>query len=100
MKDSGPKIEVRNINVPGWHGKVDAAKYEAMKNALLRTLPREEPGLTQTEMRNKVVFHLPGGLFEDDGKVAWWAKCVQLDLEFKGIIERSRTAKPLRWHRA
>lgn len=98
-KDAGPKVTVRNVNVPGWTGKVDAAKYEAMKSALLRILPRTAPGLTQTEMRNKVIFHLPEHLFPGGEKADWWSKCVQLDLEAEGEIERERTSKPLRWHR-
>jgi hypothetical protein len=98
-KDAGPKVEVRNINVPGWTGKVDAAKYEAMKAALMQILPRKAPGLTQTEMRNKVVFHLPESLFPGGEKADWWSKCVQLDLEAEGVIEREKEAKPLRWHR-
>ena len=98
-KKAGPKVEVRNANIPGWTGKVDAEKYEAMKQALMRILPHQAPGLTQTEMRNKVVFHLPEHLFPGGEKADWWSKCVQLDLEADGIIERERTAKPLRWHR-
>jgi len=98
-KQAGPKVEVRNVNVPGWTGKVDAEKYEAMKRAVLQVLPRQAPGLTQTEMRNKVVFHLPEHIFPGGEKVDWWSKCVQLDLEAKGVIERELTAKPLRWHR-
>lgn len=99
-KGVGPKVEVRNVNQPGWTGKVDAAKYQAMKEALLRILPRHAPGLTQTEMRNKVVFHLPQHLFPNGEKSDWWSKCVQLDLEAKGELVRERDAKPLRWHRA
>ena len=30
--------------------------------------------------------------------VGWWLKCVQLDLEAKGLIKRH--GKPLRWYRA
>lgn len=96
----GPKIEVRNINVPNWSGMVDEEKYLAMKAALLRVLPKQAPGLTQTEMRNKVVFHLSEELFPDGAKADWWSKCVQLDLEFQGTIVREKDAKPLRWHRA
>ena len=98
-KKAGPKVEVRNANIPGWTGKVDAEKYEAMRQALMRILPRQAPGLTQTEMRNKVVFHLPQHLFPGGEKADWWTKCVQLDLEAEGVIERERAAKPLRWHR-
>jgi len=98
-KAEGPKVIIHNVNVPGWQGKVDAAKYEAMKTAVLQILPRQAPGLTQTEMRNKVVFHLPEHLFPGGEKADWWSKCVQLDLEYDGVIERERDAKPLRWHR-
>ncbi len=99
-KSDGPKVEVRNANQPGWVGKVDAAKYEAMRAAVIRVLPRNAPGLTQTELRNKVVFHLPNEHFPQGEKADWWAKCVQLDLEAKGVLIRERDARPLRWHRS
>jgi hypothetical protein len=38
-------------------------------------------------------------LFPDRGKVGWWMKSVQLDLEAKGVIGRDTSAKPLRWRR-
>jgi hypothetical protein len=98
--DSGAKIEVRNVNVPGWSAKVDAAKYEAMKVALLTILPKKSPGLTQTEMRHKVVFVVSQELFPGGEKTDWWSKCVQLDLESRGVIVRETASKPLRWHRA
>ena len=98
-RSSGPTVEVKNVNQPGWSGKVNAAKYAAMRDALMAILPRSKPGLTQTETRNKVVFHLPDHLFPAGAKADWWSKCVQLDLEAKGVIERERDAKPLRWHR-
>lgn len=94
------KIVVRNINVPGWSAKVDAAKYEAMKNALLKILPKKSPGLTQTEIRHKVVFVVSREAFPGGEKTDWWSKCVQLDLEARGNIVREGSAKPLRWHRA
>jgi hypothetical protein len=98
-KSSGAKVEIRNANNPGWSGKVDAAKYEAMKQALLRVIPRGAPGLTQVEMRNKAVFHLPAHIFPNGEKADWWSKCVQLDLEHRGELVREKTARPIRWHR-
>ena len=98
-KPTGPVVEVRNANSPGWSGKVDAAKYEAVRNALMRILPRQAPGLTQTEMRNKAVFHLPDHIFPAGDRADWWVKTVYLDLEADGEIEREKTARPLRWHR-
>jgi hypothetical protein len=91
------RIIVENVNVPGYTTSLDATLYHAMRRALIEVLPSEEPGLTQTEMREAVISHLPEGLFPDGGKVGWWAKAVQLDLEAKRILIRENT-KPLRWH--
>jgi hypothetical protein len=92
------RIVVENINVPGYTSTVDATKYAAMKTALLKILPKRAPGLTQAEMMSGVVAHLPQALFPGGEKAGWWVKCVQLDLEAKGIVLRE-TSKPLRWHR-
>lgn len=93
------KITVENINTPGRTSRVNAAKYGAMKEALLRVLPGAEPGLTQQEMMDAVVAHLPQELFPGGATAGWWVKCVQLDLEAKGQVVRE-SSKPLRWHRA
>lgn len=93
------KIVVENINVPGQVTRVNAAKYEAMRRALLKVLPRKAPGLTQKEMVEAVLAHLPEDLFPGGAKSAWWQKTVQLDLEAKGIVKRDVTNKPLRWIR-
>ena len=78
---------------------MDAIKYEAMKAALLKVLPRKLPGMTQTQVREAVIAHLPEEDFPGGAKAEWWSKCVQLDLEAKGIIKRDVTAKPLQWFR-
>jgi hypothetical protein len=93
------KTTVENVNVPGKTYRVNAAKYEAMRAAMLAVLPRGEPGLTQAEIREAVVPHLPGDLFPEGAAAEWWAKTVQLDLEAKGLVIREDT-KPLRWHQA
>ena len=92
------KVTVENVNVPGYTTRVDAGMYHAMRRALLKVLPSGAPGLTQAEMIQAVVAHLPADLFPGGAKAGWWAKSVQLDLEAKGIVTREGT-KPLRWHR-
>ncbi|MFQ5942978.1 MAG: hypothetical protein ACE5JF_05445 [Anaerolineales bacterium] len=57
------------------------------------------PGLTQNEIRDSVVKHLPDDLYPGGAKAGWWAKNVQLDQEAKGNLVREAT-KPLRWYRA
>jgi hypothetical protein len=93
------KIAVENINTPGKTTNVDKAKYMAMKEAMLATLPTSAPGLTAKEAKEAAKPHLPEDLFPGGATSGWWQKCVQLDLEAKRIIVREDT-KPLRFHRA
>lgn len=97
MTESDDKIAVENVNVPGQTTRVNAAKYQAMKDAMLRVLPTAAPGLTQAEMMAAVKPHLPEDLYPGGATAGWWVKCVQLDLEAKGHVVREST-KPLRWH--
>lgn len=97
MAASG-KIKVENVNHPGHISRVDAVKYAAVKKALLKVLPKKTPGLNQKEMMEAVVPFLPEDLFPGGAKAGWWVKTVQLDLEAKGIMDRTDT-KPLTWIR-
>ena len=81
--DTAARVTVENINVPGYTMTLNKTRYDTMNNAMQRVLP-----------------HLPPSEFPGGQKAGWWAKCVQLDLEAKGIVLRDRTAKPLRWTRA
>ncbi len=99
MSSEEEKITIENVNVPGYTTRVNAAMYTAMKQAMLQVLPKGEPGLTQSEIREAVVAYLPDELYPDGAKAGWWAKAVQLDLEAKGVVIRE-AAKPLRWHQA
>jgi hypothetical protein len=97
MSPTDEMITVENINHPGKTSSVNAAKYEAMRQAMLAALPKEAPGLTQDELREAVIAHLPEDLYPQGATAGWWAKTVQLDLEAKGIVVREST-KPFRWH--
>ena len=92
------KIAVENVNVPGSTHRVDAVMYGAMRTAMLTMLPRKTPGMTQAEMWQGLAAYVPRKLFPDSGKIGWWMKTVQLDLEAKGLVKRE-DAKPLRWHK-
>ena len=91
-------VVVRTPNKPGSSWRVDAVKYEAMRKAMLKVLPRKAPGLTQQEMWDALARAAPRSHFPDRGKIGWWMKSVQLDLEVKKVVVRENT-KPLRWHR-
>ncbi|MDD7970998.1 DUF6958 family protein [Roseinatronobacter alkalisoli] len=97
MPADSDKIEVENIMSPGRVYRVNRAKYEAMRAALLSVLPKAAPGLTVAEAKMALLPLLPEALFPGGDKAGWWLKAAQLDLEAKGIIARENT-KPLRLH--
>ncbi|RZI98219.1 MAG: hypothetical protein EON90_14295 [Brevundimonas sp.] len=92
-------IEVENAVSPGHRQKVDAAKYEAVRDAYLTVLPSAEPGSTPAEILSALMPGLPQDLFPGGAKAGWWAKCVQLDLEAKGVIVRGPKS-PVRLRKA
>jgi hypothetical protein len=91
------KISVRSPAVQGFLGRVDRAKYTAMKVLLLDVLPTEGPGLTQNEMLAAIALRAPVDTFPAK-TYRWWAKTVQLDLEARGVVVRRRDT-PGRLHR-
>jgi hypothetical protein len=93
------KIEIENVNSPGRTERVNCAKYEAMRKALLAILPDAAPGLKVSEAKAALLPKLPVELFPGGSTAGWWLKAVQLDLEAKGIIKRAAT-KPVQLFRA
>lgn len=91
------RVTALNVNVPGSQRSVDAHRYTIMREALLRLLPSTPPGLTQTEIRQRIGSLVPRALFPGT-KADWWSKLVQLDLEARRLVRREQTT-PLRWHR-
>ena len=99
MSKTAAKIQIENILQPGKTYSADAAKYEAMKKAILAVLPKASPGLTVAEVQDRVMAHLPESLFPGGATSGWWMKAVQLDLEAKGVVTRTKTS-PLRLHKS
>ncbi len=99
-KNLEARVTVQNVNKPGYATRVDKQKYDAVKKAMLKALPRTTPGLTQAEMVEAVKAYLPADLFPGGAKAGWWTKTVQLDLEAKGMVVREKSASPLHWRRA
>ncbi len=83
------KIEIENINTPGRTNRVDRAKYDAMRDALLAVLPGEAPGLPVADAKEALLPRLPDVLFPQGKTAGWWLKAVQLDLEAKGVVKRA-----------
>jgi hypothetical protein len=92
------KVAMENPNSPDRPVRVDADKYQAMREAILAVLPAAAPGLTVAEAKARLLPLLPEALFPGGAKAGWWLKGVQLDLEAKGLIARE-DSKLLRLHR-
>ena len=92
------RIEIENVVQPGKTYRVDAAKFAAMREAMLAVLPDAPPGLTVPEVKAGVLPCLPDSLFPGGDKAGWWIKAVQLDLEAKRVIARGPTS-PVRLYR-
>jgi uncharacterized protein (DUF2267 family) len=99
MAKPDDRIEIENFTSPGNTYRVDRAKYEAMREALLKVLPDRAPGRTVADAKAALLPLLPDALFPGGDKAGWWLKAAQLDLEAKGVILREAT-KPLRLHKA
>ena len=95
MSPTEQKIGIENINTPGRTTRVNRAKYEAMRTALLSVLPDAEPGLQVKDAKTALLPLLPETLFPQGKTAGWWLKAVQLDLEAKGVIARAAT-RPVR----
>lgn len=92
------KIEIENVSQPGKTYRVDAAKFAAMKTAVLDVVPAAPPGMTPAELIAAVRPGLPQDLFPGGDTAGWWVKAVQLDLEAKAILKRA-PKPPVRLHR-
>jgi hypothetical protein len=99
MAKPDDRIEIENFTSPGRVQRVDRAKYEAMRDALLKVLPDGAPGLSVADAKAALLRLLPDALFPGGDKAGWWLKAAQLDLEAKGVIVRE-ASKPLRLHRS
>ena len=72
---------------------IDAAKYEAMKAALLTVVPADDAGFPFQDLADAVRPHLPDELFAN-ASVNWYVTTVKLDLEARGLVERVDGARP------
>jgi hypothetical protein len=69
-----PTVLMQNINKPGRGQPVDAAKYKAMRKALLKVVSKRSPGLTAAEIYERAVPLLPQDLFPGGSTAGWWLK--------------------------
>lgn len=90
-----------NVNYARGKGgtRVDAEKYEIMRKAILKAVPRSTTGIAFKDLPAAVAKALKTADRARFGSIAWYATTVKLDLEARGLIERIPGSKPQRLRR-
>jgi uncharacterized protein DUF6958 len=78
--------------------RIDSARYDAMKAALLDVIPRAGEGVTFASLPRLVEKKLPRALFQG-ASILWYVTTVKLDLEARGLVRRVAGVSPQRLKR-
>ena len=79
---------------------IEKAKYDNMRRALLRVIPRRKDGVAFRELKTLVEAHLDPRVFDAKASRAWYVTAVKQDLEARGLIEQVPGARPQHLRRA
>ena len=80
--------------------RIERAKYDAMRRALLKVIPRRKDGVAFGELAELVAPKLDRKAFPPEASVRWYVVAVKQDLEARGEIEQVPRARPQRVRRA
>lgn len=68
--------------------RIERTKYDAMRRALLKTIPRRAAGVAFADLKDLVRPHLNAAVFGPKTSVTWYLVAVKQDLEARGLIEQ------------
>ncbi|MCB2156099.1 hypothetical protein KQI84_14580 [bacterium] len=74
--------------------RIDRWKYDAIRKAILKSIPRHSEGVAWKELPVLVEANLSEDEKDRLGHVGWYTITVKLDLEVKGEIKRLEGVKP------
>lgn len=74
--------------------RIDQWKYDAVRKAILQSLPKEEPGLLFKDLPKRVSEYLSAGEKQNLGSIGWYTTTVKLHLETITEIKRVENSKP------
>ena len=91
---------VTTLHPEGKQGvRIERAKYDEMRRAILRVVGRGRTGRTFTEVTRLIGPHLSDEVWAD-ASPTWYCVTVKLDLEARGELERVPGTRPQRVRRA
>jgi hypothetical protein len=79
--------------------RISRIKYDAIRDAILRVVPRHSDGIPFQDVPDLVQRVLPRRVKERFGSITWYTVTVKLDLEARGVLERVPGARPQRIRR-
>ncbi len=91
---------IRTLHPQGKQGAhIEKDKYDVMRRALLRVIPRRKEGVAFKELPQLVKPHLDRKVYGPKVSVNWYLVTVKQDLEARKLVELVRDAKPQRVRR-
>ncbi|MGD1916557.1 MAG: hypothetical protein ACFCBV_10270 [Phycisphaerales bacterium] len=69
-------------------------KYDAIRDAILDTIPDDDLGVALSSIAKRIAPNLPADLFPKGKGITWYVMAVKLDLEARGVIERTPRSGP------
>ena len=76
--------------------RIDRWKYDAVRRAILKSLPEQGKGLPFRDLAHHVERRLSPEALKNLGSVGWYTTTVKLDLEVRGEIKRVAKTTPQR----
>ncbi len=79
--------------------RIDKWKYDAVRAALLKTIPNSAKGIGFWDLPKLVEKRLSATALKELGSVMWYTTVVKLDMECRGELERIEGSTPQRLRR-
>jgi len=92
-------VELLNANTGRPAGHLAKRRYEAMRTALLKAIPRAATGVAHKDLKARIAPLLPDWWDEEGWSVSWHIATVKLDLQARGLLENVPDVRPLRVRR-
>jgi len=99
MAKKEPTILTKNVTRNANGTRVNKAKYEAFRTAILAVVPKNETGILFKDMPKLVAKKIPKEMLPAKGSASWYTTVVKLDLEARKLIERVPGETPQRIRR-
>lgn len=91
---------VTTLHPTGKQGvRIERAKYDEMRRALLRVIPRTKAGVPFMELRDLVHPLLSLDVFDAKTSVSWYVTTVKQDIEARGLVQQLPGRGPQRLQR-